>query len=99
MKKYLLLGIACSFLAVSCDPDRRLVNATVIDTGNITGDGCGYLFVLPDSAYLKPTYLDAAYQHNGLKVKIQYTFSGELDTCEFGSKVYEMVTVKKIKKD
>ncbi|HTO14317.1 MAG TPA: hypothetical protein VLZ83_01000 [Edaphocola sp.] len=99
MKKYLLLGIASTFLALSCDPDRKMVKATIVDSGDFSEEGCGYLFVLPDSAYLKPTYLDAAYQHDGLKVKIQYTFTGLIDTCDYGAKVYEMVTVRKIKKD
>lgn len=98
MKKLLLATTLCAGLA-ACNPDRKMVEAVVINTGDITNAGCGYLLVLPDSALLKPVRLDAAFQHHNLPVLIEYTFSGISDTCEYGPKVYEMVTISKIKRD
>lgn len=98
MKK--LLIIVAAFVGLSaCNPEKNMVEAVVIDTGDVTRDGCGYLLVLPDSALLKPVHLDAAYRHHNLPVRVEYTFSGVRDTCDFGPKVFEMATVIRIKRD
>lgn len=98
MKKILI--VAAAFVGLSaCNPDKKMVEAVVLDTGDITADGCGYLLVLPDSALLKPVQLDATYRHNNLPVLVEYTFSGVRDTCDFGPKVFEMVTINRIKRD
>lgn len=98
MKKT-LFAVALLIALASCSYDKGLVKAVVVNTQDVTGDGCGYLLVLEDSALLKPIYLDAAFQHNNLPVKIEYTFSGLKDTCNYGPKVYEMATISKIKRD
>ena len=74
--KRILVAFGISGLALaSCNPDKDMVEAEVVDTGNITGNtGCGYLLRLNDSALLKPLDLPSAYHHNGLQVKIKYTF-------------------------
>jgi hypothetical protein len=95
MKKLLLAAVSISAL-IACNPEKE---AVVLDTGDITGAGCGYLLVLPDSALLKPVHLDAAFRHHNLPVKVEYTYSGIKDTCDYGAKVFEMVTISKIKKD
>lgn len=74
-----------------------MVNAVVVDTGNITYAGCGYLLKLDDSALVLPTYLPGAYQHGGLKVEIEYHHTGIKDTCQFGSVIYDMVKLDDIK--
>jgi hypothetical protein len=98
MKKLLLAAVSISAL-IACNPEKDMVEAVVLDTGDITGAGCGYLLVLPDSALLKPVHLDAAFRHHNLPVKVEYTYSGIKDTCDYGAKVFEMVTISKIKKD
>src|SRR5690554_3275404 len=98
MRKYLLAALAICGLA-ACNPDRKMVEAVVIDTGNTTADGCGYLLVLQDSAMVKPVHLDASFRHHNLPVKVEYIYSGQLDTCDYGPKVFEMVTISKIKRD
>ena len=98
MKKIVFAALSIISIA-ACNPDRKLVKATVVNTGDITSAGCGYLLVLEDSALLKPIELDADYQQNKLPVLIEYRFSGERDTCDYGPKVFEMVTISKIKKD
>ncbi|WP_157977241.1 hypothetical protein [Taibaiella helva] len=76
-----------------------MVEATVIDTGDITNEGCGYVLRLEDQALLQPEYLPSAYQHGGLKVKVKYTHTGVQDTCQFGSVVYDLVSIQDIKRN
>lgn len=99
MKRFLVALSISGLGLASCNPDKDMVEAVVVDTGDITSTGCGYLLRLNDSALLKPLDLPSAYHHNGLEVKIEYTFSGKKDTCDYGPKVYEMVNITKIKRD
>lgn len=98
--KRILVALSISGIAlVSCNPDKDMVEAVVVDTGDITASGCGYLLRLNDSALLKPIDLPSAYHHNGLQVKIEYNFTGSKDTCEYGPKVYELVSISRVKRN
>ncbi len=98
-KKYTLALLAVLFMAVSCSKDKDMVDATIVDTGDITNIGCGYLLQLEDQAIVQPQYLPSAYQHGGLKVKVKYTHTGIIDTCAFGTVVYDLVSIQDIKKN
>lgn len=96
-KKYGLFILLFATLAIySCTKEKNMVDATVVDTGDITYDGCGYLLQMNDSALLKPTYLPGAYQHGGMQVKIEYHHTGIQDTCQYGSVIYDMVKLDDI---
>lgn len=98
IKKYgVFFLLLIAFAAYSCNKDKNMVDATVVDSGDITYEGCGYLLQLNDSALLKPLYLPGAYQHGGLKVEIEYHHTGIKDTCKFGSVIYDMVKLDDIK--
>ena len=99
IKKYTLALVAILFFAVSCNKDKGTVKATVIDTGDITDVGCGYILQLQDSAVIQPNYIPSAYQHGGIKVKIKYTHTGVIDTCAFGSAIYNLVSLQSIQLD
>ncbi len=99
MKKYALALLVGSLGFIACNKDRDMVEATVIDTGDITNEGCGYVLRLEDQALLQPEYLPSAYQHGGLKVKVKYTHTGVQDTCQFGSVVYDLVSIQDIKRN
>lgn len=88
-------------LSVGCQKDKGFVSATVIDTGDVTADGCGYVLRLADGKDEKPDHLPSAYQHNNLKVKVKIRHSGILDTCQFKPPhvFYERVYVEDIKRD
>lgn len=94
------IGIFFLFLTTlaiySCTKEKNMVEATVVDTGDITYEGCGYLLRLNDSALLMPTYLPGAYQHGGMQVKIDYHHTGIKDTCQYGSVIYDMVKLDDI---
>ena len=81
MRKFLLGAVTLTLLAVSCKKDKDYTRATVIDSGDITADGCGWLLRMPDGKYEKPEYVPSAFQHNNLKVKVKIHSSGVLDTC------------------
>ncbi|KAA5534450.1 hypothetical protein F0919_07445 [Taibaiella lutea] len=97
IKKYTLALAAVLCFAASCNKDKDMVNATVVDTGDITNVGCGYLLQLEDSAYLEPLYLSSAYQHGGLRVKVKFTHTGVVDTCDYANKVFDQVSIQEIK--
>lgn len=101
MRKVLLGAAILATIAVSCKKDKDYVNAVVMDTGDVTVDGCGYLLRFDDGREEKPEYLPSAFQHNGLKVKVKYHSSGVLDTCQFAvpRKFFERVYIDDIKKD
>ncbi|MFT4061750.1 MAG: hypothetical protein QM642_05250 [Edaphocola sp.] len=99
IKKYTLV-VACALLAATaCNKDKDMVNATVVDTGDITNEGCGYLLRLEDSALVQPNYLPSAYQHAGIKVKVKYTHTGVIDTCDYTPKIFDLVSIQDIKND
>lgn len=98
----ILLGIATiAVLAISCKKDKDYTRATIIDTGDITVDGCGYILRMEDGKEEKPEYLSSAFQHNNMKVKVKIHSSGVLDTCRFETprKFYERVYIDDIKQD
>lgn len=102
MRKYLLGAALLSVLAVSCKKDKDMVKATVIDTGDIATGGCGYIIKLEkDDRELKPIYLPSAYQHNGYKVKVEYSTNGDQGVCATHpiNAVYEIVEITDIKRD
>ena len=101
MRKLLLGFAALTVLAISCDKDKDYQKATVIDTGDVTKQGCGYVLRMADGKEEKPEYLESAYQHNNLKVLVKIHSSGVLDTCRFETprKFYERVYIDEIKKD
>jgi hypothetical protein len=97
IKRYSLALGAILLFAASCNNDKDMVTATVVDTGDITNIGCGYLLQLQDSALVQPNYLPSNCQHGGLVVKVKYTHTGVQDTCRFGSVVYDLVSIQDIK--
>jgi len=98
IKKYTLALGAFLILAVSCNKDKDMVDATVVDTGDITNEGCGYVLELKDKALIQPNYLPSDYQHGGMRVKVKYTHTGVIDTCKFGSVIYDLVSIQEIRK-
>ncbi len=101
MKKYALLlaGTLMISAFVACNKDKDMVDATIVDTGDITNEGCGYLLELEDKAVVQPSYLPSAYQHGGLKVKVKYNHTGIKDTCDFGTVIYDLVSIQEIKRN
>ncbi len=100
MNRKLIVALAvCSALGIlSCKKDSNFVDAMIVDTGDITYEGCGYLLKLNNNELLKPLYLPGAYQHDGLEVKVKYEHTDLRDTCNYGTKIYDMVNVSDIQR-
>lgn len=90
-----LLALATASFA-SCKKDNLRV-ATVIATGDITYEGCGYLLKLEeDGQLLKPSHLPGAFQHPGIVVNIDYNHTGIVDTCDYSPKIFDLVNLNEI---
>ncbi|MGI4751970.1 MAG: hypothetical protein ACRYFB_15155 [Janthinobacterium lividum] len=77
MKKILILLLLAGFFAVisSCKKDANMftnVSATVIYTGDLAADGCGYLIKIDSTTYYHPVNLDDSYKKDQLQVTINY---------------------------
>jgi hypothetical protein len=100
MRKYLLSAGLLILTATACNKDKNYTHAIIMDTGDVTADGCGYLLRFDDGREEKPQYLPSAFQHNGLEVLVKYHSTGILDTCEYAAprKFFELVSIDDIKK-
>ena len=98
MQRFLLPFSFCLLLLTSaCDKYKDYTSAMVIDTGNITSTGCGYLLQTGDGSIKKPVYLPSAFQRDSLKVLIKYSGAG-LSNCS-GQATYEAVEIEDIVRD
>lgn len=101
-KKYVhLITIIFTLFILSCNKDDKgFEDATILDSGDITAKGCGYLLQFEDGRTEKPYQLLSAYQHGGMKVKVKYHVSGLDDTCGASKpySYYHLVIIDDIKK-
>lgn len=82
MRKYIFGALIIALVAVSCNKDKDLVKAAVVDTGDLASGGCGYLLKLEDEGTLvRPSNLPSAYMHDGYKVKVKFDKDGEGEVC------------------
>ena len=79
MKNILLFKLVLVFAFVltvaSCakqDPALLSADGTILDTGMIAADGCGWQIKFTDNTQYSITNLDPNYQKNNLKVSISY---------------------------
>lgn len=96
--KNILLFITTLVAFSACNKGMETRDAEIVHTNDITGAGCGYLLKFEDSSLVKPNYLPSAYQHDGMRVKVRYEHTGVMDTCNYGSKIYDLADIDKIKR-
>jgi hypothetical protein len=85
-----LLFVTVIFSFFSCNKEyscenclpNRIANATVINSGPVASDGCGWLIKI-DSTLYHPEVLDAAFQQENLPVKITDELSTDTFQCGF----------------
>lgn len=93
MRKYLFCALLIALVAVSCNRDKNLVRATVVDTGDLAAGGCGYLLKLEgEDKPVRPSNLPTAYMHDGYKVKVKFDRDGGGEVCSVYPK-YEFIEV------
>lgn len=94
-----LLLISISIFACT-KIDDGYVDAQVVDTGDITSNGCGYILRFENGREEKPYQLQTAYQHNGMLVKVKYHSSEVVDTCGSAKPYafYNLIIIEGIKR-
>ena len=98
MRRIVLIALA-SITLWSCDKYKDYQRGFVMDSGDITANGCGYLIHLNDGGFVKPAYLNSAFQHDNMKVKVKLVLSGKKDTCDQGMAIYNEVIIEDIVRD
>lgn len=97
------LLIAGTGVFVSCHDDRDtdcnygFKSGTVVYTGAMETDGCGWL-ILMDSVYYHPVNLGSGDQIDGLDVLVKYTDDPEEFRCGRGGTEYPSIRITEIKK-
>lgn len=104
MRKYLFGAAFLMLAAAGCKQDRNLTKATIMDTGDIASEGCGYILVLEDgTSKLRPRNLPSNFQHDGLKVKVKYDSDDRLNTerCRINNDYFslQVIDLTVIKRD
>lgn len=101
MKRLASLLLLSALALASCDKDKDFKLAVVRDSGDVSNDGCGYLLDVEDEGEQKPEYLASAFQHDGMRVKVKYTYTGVLDTCghTLPQSFHELIRIDDIKRD
>lgn len=100
MTKYLYATILmCLFVGfAACKKDKNpMRTAVIIQTGDISYEGCGYIIKMDDDGeMLKPVSLPGAYQHNNMRVEVSFNHTGIVDTCDYGTVLYDLVNIEEI---
>ena len=91
MHRYVWL-LSLLLLVSSCDKYKKSTKALVIDSGNVTPVGCGYLLQLDNGQRVRPVYLPSAFQHDGIRVLVEYNNTGKGSACNPGI-TYELVDI------
>lgn len=89
--------------ATACNKkDRKDFKAAyIINSGDITNEGCGYIIRLDNGNEEKPDNLPTAFRLDSLRVLVKYHPSGRLDTCGYATSpiVYKTVLVDDIQRE
>jgi hypothetical protein len=91
--KVLMLLFTC-FITSACKkeiyqnkrPGQLEATATVINSGSVALDGCGWLIQIGDTSY-SPDNLPETFKETGITVNIEYTVSEAEFVCGWGNKV------------
>lgn len=100
MRRILFALVALSFSWTSCQKDKDLKEAIIVDTGDIAQGGCGYVVrLVEDQRELMPEYLPSAYRHDGYKVLVRYHTRDEQTVCEVHpiNQVYQIIEIAEIR--
>ena len=102
--KYLLIAI--TFFFSSCTKDKSCedclnesdyTNATIIFSGPVETDGCGWLVKIDDTHSYHPDVLDIAFQQDQLPVKIAYKLTPDKFICGIAALQITVIHVDDIK--
>ena len=88
MNKCLFIGLAALLFSCTkdkscqeCNTESGFVNATIIDSGPIETDGCGWVVKLGDDKFYHPDALEDEFKQNNLSVRICYESAKDEFRC------------------
>jgi len=88
MNKRLFIGLAALLFSCTkdkscgeCNTESGFVNATIIDSGPIETDGCGWVVKLGDDKFYHPDALEDEFKQNNLSVRICYESAKDEFRC------------------
>jgi len=96
-----LLPLILLPIVFSACKDKDWKSATVINSGNVSSNGCGYLLKMEDLSEQKPINLPTAFTHDGLKVKVKFHTKDSIVYCNTAdtSQYVPTVDIDDIKRD
>lgn len=94
----LLVVMGCSKKEYQMLPkDTQVASGEIIDSGDPSYDGCGWLINIAGNAFSVDN-LDDKFKENGLKVKVYYQNSKYHYLCGRGAKPYGVIRIVKAEK-
>ena len=103
--KFFIISLAVLFLSctkdrscLDCDTETGFVNATIVDSGPVETDGCGWVVKLGDDKFYHPDQLADEFKQNNLNVKICYELSKDEFRCGIAAlnmPVLQIIAIKK----
>jgi len=87
----------------SCGKDRSCENcysddATVLNSGLVAADGCGWVIKIDSDQYYHPDVLSAEFMQNNLPVKISYELTSDKFFCGIAGTGLPVIHLVKIEK-
>jgi hypothetical protein len=79
-----IIALSCnkgSTTAVKPNTNVKGIKATVINTGDVAADGCGYLVQIDSATFYHPDNLPTAFQKDKLNVTVNYDLSDAKFQC------------------
>ena len=103
--KYLIAALACFTFSCKkekscegCVGDAIYKNATIIYSGPVEADGCGWLIKTDDSHNFHPDALSSSFQEDLLPVKITYTLTTDNFICGIAALQIPVIHLTSIQK-
>lgn len=81
-----------------CNSETGFVEATVIYSGPMEADGCGWLVKVGADHYYHPRELDSDFRQNELAVRICYETTGDKFICGIGALGIPVIDILSIEK-
>jgi hypothetical protein len=100
--RYLLPLLAFVMIAAtSCNKHKGWERAWIINTKDVTYEGCGWVLRLDNGNDEVPEYVPSSFTHDSLRVWVKYHDAGRYDTCGYASqpKVYNIVVIDEIERE
>ena len=82
----------------TCTTEQGYVNATIVDSGPLESDGCGWVVKTGDDQFYHPDVLKPSFRQNGLAVKICFENTADQFHCGIAGAGMPVIRVLDIRK-